>query len=575
MVIHSSKALTVIRSICFLLVTLCSQQSWATDFISSVDRTQVAEGESIVLTVKYNSNVFSGDPDFSPLQQQFDVINTTRKNNFQYINGRSESWTIWTVSLIPKRKGNLVLPSLSFKGETTKPIQIHVSAVSAEIKNQQKDVFFHTEVDVKSAYVQAQVLYTEKLYFSVPLENSQLSEVLVDEAVVQPLGEVKHYRTQLNGRSYEVYERKSLIFPQTSGELVIPGPIYSGEISNGRWRGGRPIRISHGPINIPVLPKPASYPDGTWLPAQEVKLDYKWRGDVTQLKVGEPITLELRLTADGLTSAQLPDLQLPEVKGLKYYPDQAQINDSNSSSGVVGSRTQSIAFVPTQAGSITLPEIRVSWWDTKEVSLKYSVLPAQQLMALNANGSGQAMPQVKEQKIPEESNSLPSNVVSADQSIESTSGILWPIVAACFGFLWLLSTYLWLQARSATNPLLNPKLVDKGPNNNATLKMIKQACRSNNPAAARMAILNWAQLNWAKSLSNMTFVSLDQVAKQTDDPALKTALNELDYTLYSQTGNSAWQGEYLWQLFSGYKGQATSNSNTLTPLYPSESSANK
>jgi hypothetical protein len=231
--------------------------------------------------------------------------------------------------------------------------------------------------------------------------------------------------------------------------------------------------------------------------------------------------------------------------------------------------------VPTQAGSITLPEIRVPWWDTKEVSLKYSVLPAQQLIALNANGSSQAIPQLKQQNIPEESNSFPSNMVSADESLESTRGILWPIIAACFGFLWLLSTYLWLHARSSTTPLLSSKAVEKGPSNNATLKMVKQACRSNNPAAARIAILNWAQVNWTNSLNTTTFVSLDQVAKETDDPALKTAFNELDYTLYSQTGNSAWQGEYLWQLFSGYKGQATNNSSTLTPLYPSERSANR
>jgi hypothetical protein len=573
-VIHASKILLSIRYICFLLVTICSQQSLAIDFISSVDRNQIAEGESIILTVKYNSNVFSGDPDFAPLQQQFDVINTSRKNNFQYINGRSESWTIWNVALIPKRKGNLVLPSLTFKGQTTKPIQISVSTVSADIKNNQKDVFFHTEVDVTTAYVQSQVLYTEKLYFSVPLENSQLGQVIVDEAVVQALGEIKHYRTQLNGMSYEVYERKSLIFPQTSGELIIPGPIYSGEISNGRWRGGRPIQISHGPISIPVLPKPASYPDGTWLPAQEVKIDYKWRGNTTQLKVGEPITLELKLTANGLTSAQLPDLQLPKVKGLKYYPDQAQTNDTNNNSGVMGSRTQSIAFVPTQAGTFTLPEIRLPWWDTKESSLKYSVLPAQQLTALSVSGPNNTAEQSVKGNTTSESAILASNKANNRESEELEFGLLWPILSACFGFLWLFSTYMWMQTRSVSNPLLNSDTADTLENSRANLKAVKQACRANDPAAARIAILNWAKIHWANSIKNMTFVSLDQVAHEVDDSALETALNELDYTLYSQTGNSAWQGENLWQIFSAYKIQKKSDSSTLTSLYPLENSIN-
>jgi hypothetical protein len=567
-VIHSSKILITIRALLLLVFTMCSQQSWAVDFISSVDRSQVAEGESIVLTVKYNSNVFSGDPDFSPLQQQFDVISSNRKNNFQYINGRSESWTIWTIVLIPKRKGNLVLPSLSFKGESSKPIQISVNAVSAKIKNNQKDVFFHTEVDVKTAYVQGQVLYTEKLYFSVPLENSQLENVAVDEAIVQPLGEIKHYRTQLNGRSFEVYERKSLIFPQISGELIIPGPIYSGEISNGRWRGGRPIRISHGPISIPVLPKPASYPAGTWLPAKNVELDYKWRGDVTQLKVGEPITLELVLTANGLTSAQLPTIKLPNVKGLKYYPDQAQSNDSSNVTGVVGSRTQSIALVPTQAGALTLPELRVPWWDTAEGVLKYSVLPAQRLTAFSANGSAK----VFEQPIPE--TALNQTETTADMpnitaTTETEAELFWQILSACFGFLWLIFTYLWLQARSSADPLLDTSAHDKMQNNSLDLKAIKQACRSNKPTETRIAILNWANVHWG-----MSFLSLDHVANHVDDTALKTALNELDYTLYSQSGNSAWQGEYLWQLFKGYKAETKVSTDALPPLYPNETTVN-
>ena len=558
----------LIRSVLFLLVALISPITWAVTFESTVDRSQVAEGESIVLTVRYNSNVFSGDPDFTPLKQQFDIINTGRKNNFQYINGKSESWTIWTVALIPKRKGNLVLPSLSFKGETTKPIQISVNKVSDAIKNQQKDVFFHTEVDVKTAYVQGQVLYTEKLYFSVPLENSQLGDVEVDEAVVESLGEIKHYRTQLNGRSFEVYERRSLIFPQTSGEMVIPGPIYSGEISNGRWRGGRPIRLSHPPIKLPVLPKPASYPDGTWLPATDIKLDYKWQGNIDSLNVGEPITLELSLTAKGLTSAQLPNLQLQKVNGLKYYPDQAQTSDSANNTGVIGKRTQSIAVVPNKAGSLTLPEIRIPWWNTQHGKLEYAVLPAQRLTAFSSN-------QNKQTHIPTEieNEAVNDSAVGAVAPINSeqnnTDHFIWQLLAIIFAILWLATLMFWLISKGG----INTNKADVQPDNFqlpvANLKSIKQACRNNQPEAARAAILNWAQQQW-----DIPFASLSQTNEYITDTALKTALQELDYTLYSQSGNSAWQGEYLWQLFKGYKPNNRQSKPELPALYPNEVQSN-
>ena len=553
----------LIRSVLFALFAFTAQVGWAETLESTVDRTQVAEGESIILTLRYNSNVFSGNPDFSPLKQQFDIINTGRKNNFQYINGKSESSTIWTIALIPKRKGNLVLPSLSFKGETSKPIQIMVSKVNDAIKNQQKDVFFHTEVDVKTAYVQGQVLYTEKLYFSVPLENSQLGEVAVDEAMVESLGEIKHYQTQLNGRSFEVYERKSLIFPQTSGEMIIPGPIYSGEISNGRWRGGRPIRISHPPITMPVLPKPASYPNGTWLPAKDVKLDYKWQGNIESLNVGEPVTLELTMTAKGLTSAQLPNLELQKVKGLKYYPDQAQTSDSADNTGVIGKRTQSIAVVPNKAGSLTLPEVRIPWWNTHHGKLEYAVLPAQRLTAFSSGQSKQS--QIPEQ-IEEEAASDASEAAPLNTAIEAQNNqLIWPMISGLFALLWLVTLALWMRNRhqSIDVPL------DNFEKPAANLKSIKQACRNNQPEAARAAILSWAQQEW-----RIPFASLSQASDYIADTTLKTALQELDYTLYSQVGNSAWQGEYLWQLFKAYKPAQDSSTSALPSLYPTEASNN-
>ena len=306
----------MVRHLLFLGLSLFISTSWATQFESSVDRTQIGEGESLSLTVRYNSNLLTDSPDFSPIEQQFSIYNQQRKSSFQFINGKSESWTVWTLALIPKRKGNLVIPALSFKGENTKAIQIQVEKIADNIKNKQQDVFFDTKTDQSSAYVQGQILYTEKLYFSVNLDNSQLNEVKVDEAIVQPLGEVKHYATQLNGRSLEVYERQFIITPQTSGEMIIPGPIYSGEISNGRWRAGRPIRITQPPIKIQVLPQPASFPkSATWLPAEAVELDYKWIGNPQQFTLGEPLTLQIDMKAKGLGSAQLPSFSLPDVEG--------------------------------------------------------------------------------------------------------------------------------------------------------------------------------------------------------------------------------------------------------------------
>lgn len=559
----------VIRFLSCLLLTLITSHAFAVTFEASVDRTSIGEGESLMLTLRYNSNLLSGEPDLSPLEQQFTVANRQRKNSFQYINGRSESWTIWTITLIPKRKGNLVIPSIQFKNESTKPIQIVVSKLDPSLTKQDKDVFFVTEADIKTGYVQSQIVYSEKLYFSVPLDNSQLNEVEVEDAVVQPLGETKQYRTTLNGRSFDVYERRFVIFPQVSGELVIPGPRYSGEISNGRWRPGRPISVSHPPLRIQVLPQPASYPQNSpWLPAKDVKLNFRWLGDITQLNQGEPITLALTLTAQGLSAAQLPKLDLPESKGLKYYPEQTQTNDVANDSGITGIASQNIAVVVNKNGTVRLPEVRIPWFNIESGRVEYATMPGQTLK-VSGESTQPVQPNTTSDTSMTSDLSEPethSDIVPVANDSEHSINY-WPVVSLVFMLLWLITGYiLWRQIQNKGN--VESEDASHQKNISGSLKAIKQACRNNDANQARAAIVAWAQ---AQGHGHIT--RLDQVAQLNNDASLKQALQELDYTLYSPNGNSAWQGEYLWQLIRNIESKPDSSHAPLAPLFPNEASS--
>jgi len=552
----------VIRVLSFLSLlvfsAISSIHAHGAQLVATVDRTQIGEYDSLVLTVKYDEQLLSGGPNFSPLEQQFEIANTSRKNSFQMINGKTSSWTIWTIALIPKRKGNLVIPSLEFNGSKSKPIQIRVSKASDALKNQDKDVFFVTDTDAKQTYVQGQIVYTEKLYFAVALDNSDISDVNVADAVVQTLGETKQYRTQLNGRSYNVYERRYAIFPQTSGELVIPGPRYSGEISNGPWRAGRPIRVSHPPIKLNVLPKPASFQGNLWLPATNLEVNYKWSTDSAEMTAGEPATLTVTLSALGLGGTQLPDIALHDVPNLKYYPDQASTGDETTNDGVLGSRSQKVAVVATQAGSYTIPELRIPWWNTKTQTQQYAVIPSQTLIVAAANGtvssSTAAMPNMA--------------AVEMTDSISNQSQPQfnwWPWLTLITTLLWLSTVYLWWnKPRVAVD---SHDITELSEIKAAKLGDIKKACRSNDAKAARASILSWANHQLTQQVSGLA-----ELAHQADSRELKQALNELDHTLYSAQGNSAWQGEHLWHLIKSWKlSDDGHHSNALTALYPNAS----
>ncbi|EAT13752.1 protein BatD [Bermanella marisrubri] len=548
-----------------LTVSLYSLLGWAsTAFEATVDRNKVSEGDTVILTVRYAANVFSDSPNFRPLTQDFRIVNQQRKSSFQFINGKSENWTVWTLSLSPKRKGKLQIPPLKFEGEVTKPIWIEVAEMSQRIQNQQDDVFFDTQVDVSKAYVQGQILYTEKLFFAVPLDNGQLNELAVDEAVVTPLGEIKQYNTRVNGRNFNVYERQFAIFPQTSGEMVIPGPRYTGEISNGPWRPGRPISLGHPPKKIEVLPKPSSYPNAPWIPAKNFSVSANWQGDPQQIKIGDPITLTINIEAKGLSSAQIPAVAIPELDGFKYYPDQAQTQDQDTASGLISSRKQSIAVVATKPGQFRLPEIRIPWWNTQTNRVEYATIDAQALTV-----ETKASPAQRTQNSTEAIQApLAVNAQKAllpPETVRENEWSPWMLSTLLFAILWLATILyiVWQRDRKSTLVTAESTAADTSK----PLKALKKACRENQPDMARHALLNWANT----TLPHAPYGRLTDICKDLNDKALISAIQELDYTLYSATGNSAWQGEYLWQLVNQYKPMAQSSQNQdngLKPLYP-------
>ena len=96
------------------------------------------------------------------------------------------------------------------------------------------------------------------------------------------------------------------------------------------------------------------------------------------------MTRTITLRGDGLQGAQLPPITPPIINGLKFYPDQPKINNTENQYGRVGERIENIALVPTREGNWKIPEIRVPWWDTENKILQYAILPAREI---NVTGS--------------------------------------------------------------------------------------------------------------------------------------------------------------------------------------------
>jgi hypothetical protein len=375
------------------LLLLCGTLVQAANISVTTDRDPVSLNESFTITFESDGRV-DDDPDFSVLEQDFRILSQQQSTNMSIMNGRVSNSHTWQLTVMPQRAGRLTIPAVSFGSDASPPVTIRVESGASGSNPQSasdQGVFLEVEVDETRPYVQAQAIYTVRLFLAINVANASLTEPAVPSgaAVIQKIGDDTRYQTTRNGRRYDVIERSYALFPQTSGMLNVEPVAFQAQPAsrNGFFfnpfdAGGRTIYIQSDRITLEVQPIPAGFKGANWLPAADVKLSESWSEDPAQFTVGQPITRTLTLSAAGQTASQLPELPRWDQSALRQYPDQPSLNDQVTAKGVTGQRIEKIAIIPNQPGKYTLPAIEVPWWNLQTEKQEVARLPEHEIEVL-------------------------------------------------------------------------------------------------------------------------------------------------------------------------------------------------
>ena len=390
------RALLQSTLIVFLLTLLLSTAAYAdvNSLEATIDRNPVMLDEAIRLTVTADGSADRDAFDSSPLLKDFVVGRTSVSSQTSIVNFDTKRTTVWTTTLFPRKEGTFTIPSLTIEGKSTKPIQVKVIPVQ-EQSNVARDYFVTTDIDVKEAYLNQQLLYTVKLFLSSNIERGSLQAPEMQNAEITQLGEDKQYTDIVNGRRYQIIERQFAVVPQASGEFTLRGPIFTGEVmaANTNQRFGffnRTQQINRvGPditVNIKPIPQGIDYP---WLPSAMVRVDEEWpQGD--SFVAGEPVTRIVTLTALGVVEEQLPDIPEFYPPNFKLYPDQSNTTTVEKDQSLISQRQTSMAIIPTQPGNFVLPEITIPWFNTLTQQTEYATIPARSITVAPASGANNA-----------------------------------------------------------------------------------------------------------------------------------------------------------------------------------------
>ena len=534
--IHATQMRHVCSYFITLLLFLMSVSSVAASLTSEVDRSAVNLGESFELNVIFSKQTMFGEPDFSALEKDFTILSRNRRSQYSNINGQSVSTTRWILNLSPRRSGKLLIPSFTFKDEVSDALEINVSKAKASTQVAGAPVFTETVLDKTSVYVQEQALLTLRLYTSVPMSNFTIGELAVPGAQLIKAAE-SQYQKDIDGQQYTVVETRYAIFAESSSTLVIPSIQYRGLIADQNTRNsgslfrqrGRQVFFNSEAKQLQVKPMPSNSTLQHWLPGKGLGLQERWSNTSGDITLGEPLTRTISIIGQGLMGSQLPPLQMPSSKRYKLYPDQAQMENTLGETGVIGQRVESIAIVPTQVGSITLPDISVDWWDTSSDTLRQTVLKGRTLNVLPPINSTEVADDTAPAGISDTVN--PSPVAQQITLPPASNTIFWLLAASNLVLLIIATAFAILWWRNRPSPALAATQSTETKADKALFKEIRMACAVDNYPGLRQAIIDWARVHWKQDHLH----SLEQVAELANNEALSAEFKALDARLYSNS----------------------------------------
>ena len=493
---------------------------------ATVDRNQISEFDLLTLTVRVTDRT-NVEPDWQVLDKDFQLVNQQSQQNssISLVNGRQTSRTYvdYQVTLRPRRQGNLVIPAIVIGTERTNPITIAVLPQSAALTNQMRQVlFFETLVDQTEIYVQAQLLYTVRLYYADSISGDFPAPPDLDNAVVEIIENEKRFETVVNNRRYYVLEKRYAIFPQASGTLMLPPESFVGTRGRGGLFSARErINASSEGHKIRVLPVPDSYQGQSWLPAQEVTLRSVMNKPDSPLVVGDAINQVITLQAAGVTGALLPELAYPDSSDARIYIDQPVIEEFASEAGIASESVLTIGIVPTAEGTLTLPALTVSWWDTQADKPRQTTLEGFSLSV----GASPVIRTNQPLTPPSPPLSAPDNpqFTALQNRIEQ---LIW--LVALVTCAWLATAFGWLRSNRT------PKVVDSAVSiREYELGRLKRALKKHDAEGTLAELQHWRQAVYPE------MQSLADVARL--EPRLRQMLNDLEADRYRGIG-----GQHPW-----------------------------
>lgn len=241
-------------------------------------------------------------------------------------------------------------------------------------------------VSESSAYVHQNLILTVGIGSPRSLEALDIALPNHAGVLFRKLGETRAENRRRAGQ-VEVHTRQRyLLTPLEAGDLSLE-PVEVDIVYPNSY--GQKVKqtLTSAPIALTITPaKPNVRP---WLPLADYQITSDLQGR-EGLAEGGPLTLVVTQEAEGAAGAQLPQIQRQLERGdFRVYREDTEVSGTlDDRNRLTGKRTDRFTLMPKHKGRLRVPEVRITWWDLKNDTLREAVLPFQLVGEGKLTGQG-------------------------------------------------------------------------------------------------------------------------------------------------------------------------------------------
>jgi hypothetical protein len=525
-----------------LVLCLIFSGSLHADTLSSAaDASMLNADGTLILTVTYDGELDGADLDTRQLEQLFVIEGRNRSSRISLVNGDVSNSTTWQFSLRPRKAGQLLIPSFNINNQFSEAIAVTVTNQTST-PGSGRSIISEVSIDKTETHVQEQLIVSWRIISDLNIIRPSIDPPQIPNVLVFDLGVRQYQRSSPSGQIERVLEQRMALFPQQSGQFVIPQLRFNFQLniqrqfSRGLVHNAQEKRyINTDEKTVEVLPAPAGG-SGQWLPARHVDVSQELDGVPATgvITVGTAFTRILTINAQGLMAEQLPGLS-SDIANFRTYSDKPVFLNTVMEEGVNSIRTDRITMIPTSPGLHTLPALKLPWYNTATQQWEVATLPEKQIEVIPAPGQSSA-PDHTASVTPADSATVntPPADTPALSGPDRFNVFVWMMVsAAALALIALIWRIIFLQRRLQK---LETGVIEKNsaitPVNDLTPEALTSAATDGDPAFFARRVLAWAQQQYAESPP----LTLTDLAGRIMDKQLAQQLRALDAAIY---GNGA------------------------------------